>query len=159
MTITTDRNIILSGLPHLTDREKVVVLLRYGGYSLTYEDIGLAMNISQQEVAHLHQSGLKQMVKQIDTTMMAESKQEEVNSPPNKAQPLDKKENLDNCENCYECLKDKWEFGMPVPATRMILCPVCGNKRCPKATNHILDCTNSNEPGQQGSRFQKPYCL
>lgn len=36
---------------------------------------------------------------------------------------------------------------------RMILCPVCGNKRCPKASNHIHDCTNSNEPGQVGSRY------
>ena len=30
----------------------------------------------------------------------------------------------------------------------MILCPTCGNKRCPHATDHRLTCTNSNEPGQ-----------
>lgn len=35
----------------------------------------------------------------------------------------------------------------------MYLCPTCGNKRCPKATDHRLDCTNSNEPGQVGSRY------
>lgn len=35
----------------------------------------------------------------------------------------------------------------------MIVCSTCGNKRCPKATNHALNCTNSNEPGQNGSRF------
>jgi hypothetical protein len=36
---------------------------------------------------------------------------------------------------------------------RMILCSECGNKRCPKATNHALQCTNSNEPNQAGSVF------
>lgn len=35
-----------------------------------------------------------------------------------------------------------------------IVCPTCGNKRCPKATNHRLACTNSNEPEQEGSRFK-----
>lgn len=36
---------------------------------------------------------------------------------------------------------------------RFIVCPDCGNKRCPKATDHTLACTNSNEPGQAGSVF------
>jgi len=35
----------------------------------------------------------------------------------------------------------------------MFLCPTCGNKRCPKATDHTLACTNSNEPGQPGSDY------
>jgi hypothetical protein len=34
-----------------------------------------------------------------------------------------------------------------------IVCPECGNKRCPKATLHDNACTGSNEPGQQGSVF------
>lgn len=34
---------------------------------------------------------------------------------------------------------------------RMVLCPICGNKRCPKARNHINDCTGSNDVGQRGS--------
>jgi hypothetical protein len=36
---------------------------------------------------------------------------------------------------------------------RMVLCPDCGNKRCPKANNHRNACTNSNEPGQPGSVY------
>ncbi|MFC0260566.1 hypothetical protein, partial [Achromobacter marplatensis] len=28
-----------------------------------------------------------------------------------------------------------------------------GNKRCPRASNHIYACTRSNEPGQVGSTF------
>ena len=36
----------------------------------------------------------------------------------------------------------------------MVLCPTCGNKRCPKATNHELACTGSNEPGQAGSVYE-----
>ena len=43
------------------------------------------------------------------------------------------------------------ETGWPVFVTRMILCPECGNKRCPKATDHMLDCTESNEARQPGS--------
>lgn len=33
---------------------------------------------------------------------------------------------------------------------RMILCPICGNKRCPKAQNHCFKCTQSNESDQTG---------
>lgn len=55
---------------------------------------------------------------------------------------------------CYDCLKDIKEDGWSIPLTRMILCPDCGNKRCPRATNHNLECTNSNEPGQPGSRYE-----
>ena len=34
----------------------------------------------------------------------------------------------------------------------MRLCS-CGNKRCPKATDHRNECTNSNEPNQSGSIY------
>lgn len=59
---------------------------------------------------------------------------------------------------CYNCNKDRVvsEHGLFVlthPMTQMILCPKCGNKRCPHATDHNLECTNSNEPGQPGSRY------
>jgi hypothetical protein len=36
----------------------------------------------------------------------------------------------------------------------MIGCRICGNKRCPRATDCSLECTNSNEPGQKGSRYK-----
>lgn len=39
---------------------------------------------------------------------------------------------------------------------RMVLCPTCGNKRCPRATDHRLECTKSNEPGQPGSSYGIP---
>lgn len=55
---------------------------------------------------------------------------------------------------CYDCNKDrKTESGVPYVMTLMILCPICGNKRCPHSTNHEYECTNSNEPGQPGSRY------
>ena len=56
---------------------------------------------------------------------------------------------------CYNCNKDYVEPGshLPYVATRMIVCPKCGNKRCPHATDHNLECTNSNDPGQPGSRY------
>ena len=36
---------------------------------------------------------------------------------------------------------------------RMVLCPECGNKRCPHARRHDNACTGSNEPGQPGSSW------
>lgn len=33
------------------------------------------------------------------------------------------------------------------------VCPDCGNKRCPKGTNHDLACTGSNNAGQAGSQY------
>lgn len=37
--------------------------------------------------------------------------------------------------------------------SRMVLCPTCGNKRCPRANDHRHDCTGSNLPGQPGSAY------
>ena len=54
---------------------------------------------------------------------------------------------------CYNCNKDRTVNGFPYVMTRMILCPICGNKRCPHSTDHNLACTNSNEPNQPGSRY------
>ncbi len=36
---------------------------------------------------------------------------------------------------------------------RFIVCPECGNKRCPQASAHWLRCSGSNEPGQIGSFY------
>lgn len=39
--------------------------------------------------------------------------------------------------------------------SRMNLCPICGNKRCPRATHHDQECTGSNAPGQKGSSWER----
>lgn len=61
-----------------------------------------------------------------------------------------------HCE-CHRCIREKGlvEDGsaLPLSATKMVLCPECGNKRCPKASDHRLLCTKSNEPGQPGSVY------
>lgn len=51
------------------------------------------------------------------------------------------------CRTCFKELRteDDWPI--------MFLCPTCGNKRCPKATNHELPCSGSNAPGQEGSAY------
>jgi hypothetical protein len=50
---------------------------------------------------------------------------------------------------CHAWRREKaWRF-----ARKMILCPDCGNKRCPKANNHGNVCTGSNAPGQPGSAY------
>lgn len=60
------------------------------------------------------------------------------------------------CNYCVRCMDERdvadgrsWPRTMSV----MVVCHHCGNKRCPHATDHRLDCTQSNEPGQPGSRY------
>lgn len=57
---------------------------------------------------------------------------------------------------CARCLKenDVTIGGIQFRDCRMILCQVCGNKRCPKATDCRLECTGSNAPGQKGSSYE-----
>ncbi len=63
------------------------------------------------------------------------------------------------CE-CHRCIAEQklgqqvGSMWLPLSSTRMILCPVCGCKRCPKASDHDLACTDSNERGQPGSIYQ-----
>ena len=65
-----------------------------------------------------------------------------------------KKEPLKEACYCYNCNKDvKVKGDIPYTSTVMIVCPECGNKRCPHSTDHNLACTGSNEPGQPGSRY------
>jgi len=60
-----------------------------------------------------------------------------------------------SCAACYECLNDP-SMGLMNPVNRrMVVCTVCGNKRCPKAAHHLNACTNSNEEGQPGSNYPK----
>jgi len=60
--------------------------------------------------------------------------------------------------DCHACIKKHGLMGpsghFPLSTERMIVCHECGNKRCPKASNHELECTGSNWPGQPGSIYQ-----
>lgn len=59
-----------------------------------------------------------------------------------------------NCSGCHYCLEGVRDGnGLPVTLTTMILCGICGNKRCPHATDHRLECTGSNEADQPGSIY------
>jgi hypothetical protein len=65
---------------------------------------------------------------------------------------------LSQCQ-CIQCLRDRDERNpgiptLPMETARMTLCANCGNKRCPRATNHRNECTNSNKPGQHGSIYE-----
>lgn len=57
------------------------------------------------------------------------------------------------CATCDEARRNALPAGDPGRFRRMVLCPVCGCKRCPHASHHIYACTGSNEPGQVGSRY------
>ena len=57
---------------------------------------------------------------------------------------------------CFACIGSKPAYEgawLTVGMTRMIVCAECGNKRCPHGTDHRNECTGSNEPGQEGSRY------
>lgn len=58
--------------------------------------------------------------------------------------------------HCRHCLTERAESDSEAQLWlhRMILCSTCGNKRCPHATDHRLECTGSNEPGQKGSIYE-----
>lgn len=49
-----------------------------------------------------------------------------------------------SCRTCYP---------VTFSDSRFVVCPVCGNKRCPHANDHRNACTGSNEPGQEGSAY------
>ncbi len=46
---------------------------------------------------------------------------------------------------CWKCLAGK-------NVAMMVLCPTCGNKRCPKASDHEFRCSDSNATDQVGVR-------
>jgi hypothetical protein len=58
---------------------------------------------------------------------------------------------------CHRC---QMERGYKFPGTSIPMrIPLwdacrCGNKRCPKASDHRLECSGSNEPGQPGSIYK-----
>jgi hypothetical protein len=52
------------------------------------------------------------------------------------------------CELCRSNMS--FEEVMQNGGLGMILCPDCGNKRCPKAADHRNKCTGSNDVGQVG---------
>jgi hypothetical protein len=55
------------------------------------------------------------------------------------------------CENAEVIAGERFMFARSFP-----MCPDCGNKRCPRASDHRLGCTGSNEPNQPGSVYQDP---
>ena len=57
---------------------------------------------------------------------------------------------IEECQ-CLRCVIER--EGLAVALERMFLCPICGNKRCPRSDDHRNRCDGSNSPGQEGSRY------
>ena len=55
-------------------------------------------------------------------------------------------QNQPSC-GCLKCYPNVF------PNLRFNVCPICGNKRCPHASDHNYECTNSNDVGQTGSVY------
>lgn len=74
---------------------------------------------------------------------------------------------IEGIHKCERCGDEGWVVGemgitrcacrtcRPVVLNdmRFVVCPDCGNKRCPRANDHRNACTGSNEPGQEGSAY------
>jgi hypothetical protein len=60
------------------------------------------------------------------------------------------------CRRCEDAALAKAAAADPLAMLhrKFIVCTTCGNKRCPKATNHELACTGSNATGQPGSDYE-----
>jgi DNA-directed RNA polymerase subunit RPC12/RpoP len=59
-------------------------------------------------------------------------------------------------DDCYRCWDERTQgdgIMERMTSRRMFLCPTCGNKRCPKASDHRLACSGSNRTGQKGSIY------
>jgi hypothetical protein len=50
-----------------------------------------------------------------------------------------------------------WECDVDEHGRRMFVCEVCGNKRCPHATDHRNSCTSSNDVGQTAVLMRTPH--
>jgi len=73
-----------------------------------------------------------------------------MNTPKDNAGRLERR--VRHC-SCLRCVNKRDQEAGYLFQSAMQLCPVCGNKRCPRGTDHDLDCTGSNEPGQPGSSY------
>lgn len=68
---------------------------------------------------------------------------------------------MGDCQ-CLRCATERGDGTMigdvfiPAEMSRMFLCAICGNKRCPHSDDHRNACTNSNDSGQVGSRYGIP---
>lgn len=60
---------------------------------------------------------------------------------------------LCGCAACDTFLRKVADLDYLDMPSGMIVCSVCGNKRCPHATDHEEECTGSNAPGQPGSSY------
>lgn len=74
--------------------------------------------------------------------------------------PAHAREEPERC-GCRACLTEldktsPHHTGLPRNSMTFVVCATCGNKRCPKASDHRHACTNSNEPGQAGSVYGDP---
>jgi hypothetical protein len=54
---------------------------------------------------------------------------------------------------CYICQQERINNRTQLNLIPLWHACICGNKHCPKASNHQLECTGSNESGQPGSIY------
>lgn len=118
-------------------RHAIPKLLAIADDLASYEPFDLASNCDE------HAFEIRAVVKDLLNALDGETPSEasDGGSGPTTAQECG------GCRNCLDGPGGSIYIGM-------VVCTECGNKRCPKATFHRLDCTGSNESGQPGSAYQ-----
>ena len=93
------------------------------------------------------------MISSFGIVSVVESKKSESKSNLFKQSKMEREMTNDTIKDigccCSKCLEVKFKS-----LSFMVVCQKCGNKRCPHASDHDNECTNSNEPGQKGSAYQ-----
>lgn len=97
---------------------------------------------------HIHDKEILKEMKEFSIEQSSSKEQPDTESTREEPSHLTRLEQLSYPSCCYKhaSIEQRMSF--------MILCPECGNKRCPKSTDCSLSCTGSNEPGQEGSRYE-----
>lgn len=93
---------------------------------------------------------------QLPHNLIAETEAMLAASPQPQSEPQNIPEIIPGWTPVSERMPDCWcRTCRPVVLNdvRFVVCPDCGNKRCPRANDHRNACTGSNEPGQEGSAY------
>lgn len=106
--------------------------------------------VPKEPTEQMYDAGDRQMAtKQVWDAMLAAAPQQH-NAPQNSPEiipgwiPVSERMPDCWCRTCRPVVLNDMRF---------VVCPDCGNKRCPRANDHRNACTGSNEPGQEGSAY------
>ena len=142
------RKTLMAKIQSIQSTRDEVIALEAFGYVQALQDLGYVTASDAKILATAFRTKIEESASK--SSGFTDSPQTGIASANQHARALDD----DNCGNCQKCYRGRSLFpGGPQALDRMLTCPECGNKRCPKASDHDRSCTGSNEPGQPGSVY------